>query len=139
MLTLFADGDAGVFYNREQSQPLTIQGQDILGSQSVPLVIIVGENTNGSPEIFAASLQAAERAILIGLPTEGAVEGVSAFYLPDGSRVLIESTSFHLPEAGKTMFDGIQPDVLVETAWDEVLPNNDPLIGEAISTLEAAQ
>jgi hypothetical protein len=52
---------------------------------------------------------------------------------------LIESTSFHLPEAGKTIFDGIRPDVLVETAWDEVLPNNDPLISESINLLEAAQ
>jgi len=139
MFTLFGDGIAGVFYNREQSQPLTIRGQDILGSQSIPLVILVGENTSGSPEIFAAGLQADRRATLIGLPTEGSVEGVSTFYLPDGSRMFVESTSFRVPEAGETRFDGIQPDILVETTWDEVLPDDDPLIPEAIKILEMAQ
>jgi C-terminal processing protease CtpA/Prc len=139
LLTLFGDGTAGIFYNREQSQMFTITGQDIVGSQSIPLVIIVGENTSGSPEILAASLQASKRATVVGLPTEGAVEGISAFYLPDGSRVLIESTSFHLPGTDQTAFSGIQPDILIEAGWDDVLPANDPLIDESIKILEAAQ
>jgi carboxyl-terminal processing protease len=139
LLTLFGNGVAGVFYNRTESQTVRITGQDIAGSQSVPLVIFIGENTNGMPEILAASLQASKRATVIGMPTEGAVEGVSAFYLPDGSRIFVESTSFHLPGAEETEFSGVQPDVLVEAGWDDVLPNNDPLIDESLKILEAIQ
>jgi carboxyl-terminal processing protease len=139
LLTLFGDGVAGVFYNRAESQTVRITGQNIAGSQSVPLVIFIGENTSGSPEILAASLQASKRATVIGVPTEGAVEGVSVFYLPDGSRIFVESTSFHLPGADETVFNGVQPDVLIEAGWDDVLPNNDPLIDESIKILEAVQ
>jgi len=139
LLTLFGDGTAGVFYDREQSQQVTIKGQNILGSQSIPLVIIVGENTTGAPEILAASLQAIKRATVIGVATPGSVEGESTFYLPDGSRIFIESSSFRSFNGEEIGINGIKPDVLVEMGWDEIQPNKDPLIDKSVKILEAIQ
>jgi len=94
LFTLFYNGSIGEFYNSaKQTQPVTIKGQDQYSSQTVPLIILVGKNTSGSSEILAASLQAGKRAVLIGENTSGTIESTSSFYLPDGSRVFIETNS----------------------------------------------
>jgi len=136
LLTLFHDGSMGEFYNSaDQQQPLTVKGQDQFSSQSVPLIILVGSHTTGFPEIFAASLQAGRRAVVIGEATPGEIETTTSFYLPDGSLVFVETTSFRLPtgvEVGRT---GVQPDVQLDAGWDEVQPENDPVLDQAIEIL----
>jgi len=136
LLTLFHDGNIGEFYNSEnQEQVININGEDQFGSQSVPLVIIVGQNTTGSPEIFAASLQAAGRAEIVGANTPGAIESTASFYLPNGSRVFIESASFRLPNGEEIGNSGVKPDVEVEAGWDDVLPEADPVLDAAVELL----
>ena len=136
LLTLFHDGNIGEFYNNEnQEQVITINGEDQFGSQSVPLVIIVGQNTTGSPEILAASLQAGGRAEIVGTNTPGAIESTASFYLPNGSRVFIESASFRLPNGDEIGNSGVKPDVEVEAGWDEVLPDADPVLDAAVELL----
>jgi carboxyl-terminal processing protease len=136
LLTLFHDGNIGEFYNSEnQEQVITINGEDQFGSQSVPLAIIVGQNTTGSPEIFAASLQAGGRAQVVGANTPGAIESTASFYLPNGSRVFIESASFRLPNGEEIGNSGVKPDVEVEAGWDEVLPDADPVLDAAVQLL----
>jgi carboxyl-terminal processing protease len=139
LLTLFQNGVVGEFYNRQESQLFRIQGQDILDSQSVPLVVLAGKNTSGFAEILAAGLQKSRRAAIIGEPTPGNIETISSFYLPDGSHVHIQSTSFRLLTGVDIGLNGINPDQLIETGWDEVLPGSDPLIEAAVTFLEAEQ
>jgi C-terminal processing protease CtpA/Prc len=135
MLTVFHDGTVGEFYNRAESQTIEITGQDILSSQTVPLVLLVGSNTSGFPEILAASLQSSNRAILIGSPTSGSVETSSSFYLPDGSLAYVESGSFRLSNGEELGQNGIKPDVLIGADWDEVVPDADPVLDAAIGAL----
>jgi carboxyl-terminal processing protease len=135
LLTVFTNGLVGEFYDREQGRPVRVEGQNILNSQAVPLVVLIGEHTAGLPEVFAASLQANRRAVLVGTRTPGLVESESAFVLPDGSRIFFESGSFRLlggREIGQT---GVEPDVLVEAAWDELIPDQDPLLAAALAVL----
>src|SRR5215211_1115361 len=51
LYTMFYNGPMGEFYNRTDKQLVQVKGQDVFSSQKVPLVILVGKNTNGSPEI----------------------------------------------------------------------------------------
>src|SRR5574341_411377 len=51
LFTMFYNGVIGEFYNRENKQLLEVKGQDVFDSQSIPLVILVGKNTQGFPEI----------------------------------------------------------------------------------------
>ena len=60
---------------RAGATPVTVSGFDVGGSQTLPLVLIVGADTSGSPEAFAAALQAAGRAVVVGLPSAGAFQG----------------------------------------------------------------
>ncbi|HET9905761.1 MAG TPA: S41 family peptidase [Anaerolineales bacterium] len=140
LFTLFHNGDAGEFYNNQnQKQVVSITGQDQFNSQSVPLVILVGNNTTGSPEILAASLQAADRAEIVGTTTPGEIESTASFYLPNGSRVFIESASFRLSNGDELGTSGVKPDVLVEADWDEILPDADPVLDAAVELLDTQQ
>ena len=137
LLSMFHDGEIGEFYNRvNETQPVTVQGDDFLSSQTVPLIILIGSNTSGSPEILAASLQADERATLVGEATSGAVEATEAFYLPDGSRIFIETASFRLANGIEVGSDGLRPDVELAEGWDDVQPNADPVLDKAVEILD---
>lgn len=136
LFTLFHHGNVGEFYNSaEQRQVININGKDQFSSQSVPLIVLVGQNTTGFPEILAASLQAGNRADIVGANTTGAIETAASFYLPNGSRVLIESASFRLPDGEEIGNSGVKPDVEVEAGWDEVLPDSDPVLEAAVELL----
>lgn len=138
LLKLFHNGKVGTFYNsREIEQTVSVTGADLFGSQSVPLIILVGQNTNGSPEILAAALQASNRAIVIGEPTSGAIEATTLFYLPDGSRIFIETSSFKLPNGEDIGINGVQPQVVINAGWDDILPANDPVLEKALELLSA--
>src|SRR5215216_4408383 len=76
---LFYHGAMGEFYNRTQKQVVETKGQDVFSSQKVPLIILVGQNTTGSPEILAGSLQIHKRATVIGETTPGSIE-TSSWY-----------------------------------------------------------
>ncbi|RPJ28376.1 MAG: hypothetical protein EHM33_04640, partial [Chloroflexi bacterium] len=136
LYTMFYNGVLGEFYNRSDKQLIQVKGQDVFSSQKVPLVVLVGRNTTGLPEILAASLQMHKRAIVIGETTPGAIETTSAFYLPDGSQAFIEATSFVLPNGAEIGNTGVIPDIPMNTGWDEVLPNQDPVLDRAIEYLD---
>ena len=133
--TMFSNGPMGDFYNRSDKQTVQVEGQDVSGSQDVPLVVLVGRNTSGTPEILAASLQAHERATVIGEATPGSIEGATSYYLPDGSELFVQTTSFMLPNGEEIGTQGVVPDLVVEEGWDEISPNNDPVLDKAIEYL----
>jgi carboxyl-terminal processing protease len=135
LLTIFGKGNIGEVYSQKDNQPLEIEGQDMLGSQTMPLVILVGQNTKGFAEIFAASMQASKRAVILGEPTPGEVETQSSFYLPDGSRLILQSASFRLSNGDELGTTGVVPDVLIPAAWDQILPDQDPVLEQAIQII----
>jgi carboxyl-terminal processing protease len=136
LYTMFHDGAMGEFYTRDDKQSVAVKGQDVFGSQEVPLVLLVGQNTNGTPEILAGSLQTNDRAVVIGEKTPGSIEAATSFYLPDGSEIFVETTSFILPNGNDVGTEGVTPDVSVEEGWDEILPNQDPVLDRAIEYLD---
>ncbi len=139
LLSVFAAGEVGEFYGQGELNSFDIQSQDFYDSQTVPLVVIVGPDTQGAPEIFAAILQANGRAAVVGLPTQGNVERMEEFALPDGSRIFIATGSFRVANGTDIGLAGIQPTLRVAQDWDEVTATEDPVIDEAIRYLQAVQ
>jgi carboxyl-terminal processing protease len=139
LFKLFHDGNVGEFYNSEEKQVLNINGEDQFSSQTVPLVILVGENTSGAPEILAAGMQSGGRAEIVGATTLGAIEITTPFYLPNGALLLVESASFRLLNGEEIGNKGVQPDVEVEAGWDVVIPDADPVLEAAIELLDAQE
>jgi carboxyl-terminal processing protease len=136
MLTLFQNGNIGEVYDRNGRQDLRLDGQDLFGSQDIPLVILVGENTRGLPEVFAAAMQSNNRAAVIGSHTSGDIETLAGFLLPDGSQVFIASTAFRLSSGEEIGINGISPQVEIEARWDQIIPNEDPVIQAAVESFE---
>ena len=137
LFTMFYDGVIGEFYSRDDRQLVQVEGKGVFDSQSIPLVILVGHNTQGFPEILSGSLQMHKRATIIGATTPGSIETTSSYYLPDGSRMSVATISFVLPNGDEIGNSGVQPDVQVETGWDEIRPDSDPVVEAAIETLRS--
>jgi carboxyl-terminal processing protease len=135
LLSLFSDGDHGAIYTAEGSQPISVEGYDLNGSQSVPLVVLIGRDTEGLPEVLAAALQARRRATVVGLKTPGNVESFVDFVLPDGSRLTIMTSAYLSPAGREIGIDGVRPDVPASLDWDQVSERTDPVRNTAVSVL----
>ena len=120
MLSLFTEGEMGTIYTRYDNYALTVDAQDVSGSQTIPLVLLVGPDTQGASEIFAAALQDKGRATVIGQPTLGYVFDFDHFILPDGGEVFFGNSSYVSPLGRDIGVLGVIPDVLVQSSWDQV-------------------
>ena len=135
MLPLFGQGEMGTAISRKGSAPLSIAPNEGNNLAALPLVLLIGPDTQGTAEIFAAALQAGGHAILIGLPTQGQVEGMTIHRLPDGSEIFIANSTFRTPDGRDVGIEGIQPDMLVAADWGDVSAENDPAIAAALEVL----
>lgn len=133
-LSYFTHGVVGHYTNRQAEEPLRVRGKDIGGSQSVPLVVLVGKNTVSFGEIFAGILQDLERAYLIGEQTQGNVEILWVYDFSDRSRAWIAHDLFlplNNPQADWET-GGVVPDREVSGEWDEFTLETDPGIAAAL-------
>jgi len=135
MLTLFANGNLGEFYTRTGTTPVQVTGHDVAGSQTLPLVALVASDTAGTPEIFAAALQASHRAVVVGMPTHGAVLGFDEIALPDGSRLTLATSSFRTTTNLNMAVAGLTPDHVINADWDSYTLATDPILEAGLALL----
>jgi carboxyl-terminal processing protease len=139
MLGMFTGGRVGSWVDRDGSEVIEIRPDDVGGSQSVPLAVLIGPQTNSFAEIFAGVLQQQRGATLIGSTTPGNVEELYGFDLRDGWRVRIATDAFR-PFGGETgawEHTGIIPDIEVPARWDLFTEATDPGLAAAIDLLAA--
>jgi len=139
MLTLFINNLNIDIYSIAETDSFPIEGQDFSGSQNIPIAVLIGENTIGTAEIFAAAIQEKDRGILIGSNTSGGIEALSAFALPNGGQILIASASFRVGENESLGIEGVSPEVQVEAEWDDIVIGEDPVIQQAIQSFEVQE
>mgnify|MGYP001479788500 CR=1 FL=1 len=137
-LAYFIDGPAGYFISRTEERPLTIRGQNIAGSQTMPLVVMVGLDTVSYGEVFAGVLKDVGRAYLIGETTDGNVETLWGYDFNDGSRAWIAHDSFRpLNQLDQDWEEtGIVPDLEIPVNWEDVTFETDPAIQAAVEYLD---
>ena len=100
--------------------PMNFSGDDLLGSQTVPLVILVSEATNSRGEVFAGILRDTGRAELVGRPTNGNIETISLFDLPDGSFVYLATDSLIPLSEDDWEENGLTIDHFIEQRFGEI-------------------
>jgi len=135
LLTMFTNGKVGDTLTREGNFPANIVGEDYSGSQDVPLVILIGPDTLGQAEIFAASMQINGRATVMGLPTTGLVEGSESYPLPDGSILTLATSSYVLANNQQIGILGVQPDIRIDAYWETLDPADDLVVEAALEYL----
>lgn len=137
VLGFLTSGNHGAYVSRSGSTPFIIQGEPIGNSQSVPVVVLVGERTASFGEVFAGVLAVSGRATIVGVTTGGNVELLNAITFDDGSRVWLAQSTFQpagMPP-GVWESSGIVPDVTVHGLWHEFTEVDDPGLARAIEVL----
>ena len=132
----FVSGRLGQFVTREESIPLRIKADPIANSQTVPLVVVVSEDTASYGEIFAGVLKDQGRAKVTGETSLGNVEVLYGFNFDDGSQAWIASATFH-PENSDENWEetGIVTDLPAYAPWDTFTFETDPSIAAALTLL----
>ncbi|MBI5487817.1 MAG: hypothetical protein HY905_10835 [Deltaproteobacteria bacterium] len=135
-LSLFASGTLGHFANRAASRPLEIAADPVQDSQTVPLAVLIDEDTVSFGEIFAGVLQDTGRARLAGRTTLGNVETLDRHVFPDGSELWLAGERFvPLHSTADWEATGIIPDVEAHADWDTFTFESDPAIAAALGLL----
>ncbi len=137
MLAIFGNGPMGKISGTSEQTPLTVTGQNVGGTQNVPLVLLVGAETQGASEIFAAALQASRRAVLIGQRTPGKVMRFNTRTLPDGSQMYYAIASYINAAGVDIGRSGVTPDIAVAEGWDQVNDKYDPVILRALQQISS--
>lgn len=135
-LGLFLNGKVGTFRNRQGIVPLNVFGQNRHSSQSIPLVVLIGEATGNQAEIFAGVLQDFQRATLVGAATQGKLTSIFPHDLSDGSRVWLPEDQFERLDGSSWAGTGLTPDVPISQNWSDIgWDDNDLALAAAIVSL----
>jgi C-terminal peptidase prc len=136
IMSLFTDGKLGTFVSRKEARPLEIEADPIQNSQTVPLTILVGEETASFGEIFAGIMQDSDRAKVVGQTSLGNVEVLNQYDFDDGSILWIASETFDSAFSDENWEQsGIIPDVEAYAAWDTFYFDTDPAILASLELL----
>lgn len=139
LLALFNSGTLGDFVSRDGTRPLEIAADGVQNSQTVPLIVLIDEDTESYAEVLAGTLSAEGRAVLIGETSQGNVETLTGYELEDGSKLWLAHETFVPradPGAGWER-SGVVPDVVVASAWEEFTFETDPAIEAALEVFAA--
>lgn len=107
---------------------------------SLPMAVLVNQDSYSAAEFFAAALQEYEWAVVVGTQTCGKGNFQTAFDLSDGSMLNLSIGKYYTPN-GRSLTDiGVTPDVVVEldeeAAWklyyDQLAPEDDAQLQAAI-------
>ncbi len=96
------------------------------GTWSVPLVVLIDENSASAAEIFAGAIRDHRRGTLVGVRTygKGSVQGIFPLSM-DGAGVRLTTAKFYSPGGRSYTRVGVEPDVVVHTTarpFDPQLP-----------------
>ena len=136
ILAFFTSGPMGYFVNSQGASLFSIDPTPVNNSQTVPLVILIGEDSVSYGEVFPGVLQDIERATLVGVTTLGNVEQLHPFDFSDGSRAWLATDRFDpLNSAPTWEQSGVVPEVVVPGAWEDFTAEDDPVIAAALRLL----
>ena len=99
------------------------------------LVVLVDEGSSSAGELAAAILQQRGRARIVGVPTDGNVEVVQRFDLPDGSAAMVAVAEMRAAD-GASFAAGIVPDALARADLPALARGYDAPVAEALRLLE---
>ncbi|MBI1945557.1 MAG: hypothetical protein HYS27_07665 [Deltaproteobacteria bacterium] len=137
VLAHFESGVLGHFVGRTASRPLQVSADPVQGSQTVPLVVLVDEDTVSFGEIFAGVLQDTGRALLAGRTTLGNVEILHGSTFRDDSELWLAAERFvPLISTDDWEVTGIVPDVEAHADWDTFTFETDPAVAAALELFD---
>jgi len=136
IMEFFTHGTLGSFISRKEARPLKIDANPIQNSQTVPLIVLVGEDTVSFGEIFAGVMQDSGRAKIVGQTSLGNVEVLNGYDFDDGSVMWVASETFDSAFSDENWEQsGIIPDVEAHADWDSFYFDTDPAVLASVDLL----
>ncbi len=137
ILSFFTEGKVGYFVSHDDRRPLDIDPEDVGGSQSVPLVVLVDLDTASAGELLSGILKNQGRAQVAGQTTLGNVETLWGYDFEDGSRAWIAHETFEPVDQPNALWEqtGIEADAHAPTRWDLFDEATDPALAAAVEIL----
>jgi len=136
ILEHFVSGKRGEFVSRESKRSMNVKANPIHNSQTVPIIVIVSEDTVSFGEIFSGVLKDAGRAKIVGQTSLGNVEVLHGYDFDDDSQVWIASETFYSAFSDANWeLTGIVPDVPAFAEWDTFTFETDPSVAAAVALL----
>ncbi len=137
IMSFFIDGKVGDFVSRADSRPLRIKANPVQNSQTVPLIVLVGEDTVSFGEIFAGVMKDSGRAKIVGQTSLGNVEVLLPYDYKDGSLLWLATETFKSAFSATTDWErtGIIPDREAFASWDSFYFDTDPAITASLELL----
>lgn len=136
LLELFANGNVGALQTRTGKTKVDITGKNVAGSQELPLVVLVSDQTRGTAESFAGMLQDLGRARIAGAPTRGRLAVINAITMPNtGAALLIPAGEYIGVKNTSWYGSGIKPDVPSDKKWEDYTAEDDPQLQQAVHAL----
>jgi len=124
----------GYQVDRQRRQtPLQTQPLNLLNGAA--LVVLVDRESASGAEIFAAALQEAQIATLIGSKTAGNVGVATQITLPDDSVLQVTEQRFVSPGGAQLDGVGVTPDVQVDMTDEDLQNDRDPQLGKALELI----
>jgi len=80
----------------------------------IPMVVLVNEGTASAAELMAGSLQAYEKAEIVGMKTYGKAVGQTPFMLTEETAIYLTSARYYTPKGECINKKGIMPDVEID-------------------------
>ncbi len=80
----------------------------------IPMVVLVNEGTASAAELMAGSLQAYDKAEIVGKKTYGKAVGQTPFMLTDKTAIYLTSARYYTPKGECIDKKGIMPDVEID-------------------------
>jgi C-terminal processing protease CtpA/Prc len=141
VMRLFTDGVLGYYVNRDDKEAFSVRGKDINNSQTIPLVMLVGEDSVSFGEIMPAILQDLGRATIIGETTLGNVEVLYGYDFQDDSQLWLAHDTFQTAVTFDRNWEdtGVIPDIEAPADWDKVNLFTDPAILASLEYFDCAK
>ncbi len=136
LLGNFVQGEVGAFYSRSSSYALRVTPTKVYAAvQELPVVVLVDRGTKSYAEIFAAVLQSAGRAEVVGVNTAGNTETIYPYDFEDGSRLWVAQEGFRLPDGQTLEGRGVVPDRSIAIDWLRFSEGRDPHIVKGVELI----
>ncbi|MDM7462001.1 MAG: S41 family peptidase [bacterium] len=103
-----------------------------------PIVVLVDEFSVSTAEIFAAGMQEAKRAIVVGRPTPGKALPSKIVQLPHGGYLQCVIADYETARKRRIEGVGVQPDFEVELTREMFRQSPDPVLQRAVEYLKQA-
>ena len=114
----------------------SLLAHDMLTQTNLPLTVLIGERTSSAAEIFAAAVQSAGRAKIIGADTCGCVLAIrNQHALPDGGVLDVSELDYRTSQGVRLEEAGIKPDINVQVRRQDFYWNEDRALEHALDIL----